>query len=98
MPTTIPCQAILAGKCIQLTYSDYIRVVEVHAAGYTKDENAVIRVWQVRGGSVSNEPVGWKLMRLDEAESMHIIDEDSQAPRQGYKRDDKHIPRIMGQI
>lgn len=98
MPTTIPCQAIVEGKCLQLTYSDYVRVVEVHAAGYTKDDNPIMRVWQLRGGSVSNEPTGWKLMRLDEAESVQILEEASQAPRDGYKRDDKHIQRIMGQI
>jgi hypothetical protein len=36
--------------------------------------------WQDRGGSVHNEPVGWKLMRLDEALGVAIIDEKSLAP------------------
>jgi hypothetical protein len=47
-----------------------------------------MRVWQVRGGSVHNEPIGWKLMRLDEILSVHIINEKSLAPRPRYNRSD----------
>ena len=61
------CTALRAKVCLQVSYDRYMRVVEVHACGYTKENRAIARVWQVRGGSVSDEPVGWKLLRLDEA-------------------------------
>ena len=52
----------------------------------------------VRGGSNSNERSGWKLLRLDEAFSAHVIDEKSEAPRRGYKRGDKAMSFIDCQI
>lgn len=90
--------AVLAGKCLELRYSNFVRVVEVHAVGETRAGHDVMRVWQVRGGSVSNEPVGWKLMRLDRTFAHSLIDEASLAPRDGYKRGDKHMARIRAQI
>lgn len=57
-----------------------------------------MRVWQVRGGSNSNERVGWKLLRLDEAIAAHVINEKSEAPRHGYKRGDKAMAFIDCQI
>ena len=57
-----------------------------------------MRVWQVRGGSVHNEPVGWKLMRLDEARSVAITNEKSAAPRPGYKSGDKGMTSILCQL
>jgi len=57
-----------------------------------------MRVWQTRGGSVSGERVGWKLMRLDEALSAHVIDEPSEAPRTGYKRGDVAMKMIKCQL
>lgn len=92
------CAALRANKCLELRYDGYSRVVEVHAVGYTKDGNAVMRVWQVRGGSVSGERAGWKLMRADETFSAHQIDEASQAPRSGYKRGDAIMARIVCQV
>jgi len=92
------CSALRAKKCLELRYDGCSRVVEVHAAGYTKDGNAIMRVWQVRGGSVSGERAGWKLMRADETFSAHPTDEASQAPRPGYKRDDAAMARIVCQV
>ncbi len=93
------CAALRAGKRLELRYDGYSRVVEVHAAGYTKDDNAIMRVWQVRGGSVSGERSGWKLMRAGETFSALLTEEDSQAaPRPGYKRGDPALKRIVCEV
>jgi hypothetical protein len=47
------CDALRAGKRLEPRNDSYSRLVEVHAAGHTKDGNAIMRVWQVRGDSVS---------------------------------------------
>ncbi len=77
--------AVASGHCLEVRYDGYVRIVEVHACGWTKEGHAVMRVWQVRGGSVSNEPVGWKLLRLDETVGLVLLNELSAAPRQGLQ-------------
>lgn len=98
MVTGIACEALGAGKRLELRYDGYSRVVEVHAVGVTKDGNGIMRVWQVRGGSNSGERQGWKLFRLDETFSSHVIDEESEAPRRGYARGDKAMWIIHCQV
>ncbi len=98
MHTGTACEALAKGCLLEIQYDGFTRDVEVHACGLTKDDNAVMRVWQVRGGSVHNEPVGWKLLRLDEALALAILDEKSSAPRDGYRRDDKAMRRIICQL
>ena len=92
------CQAIQSGRRVELQYNGYTRVVEVHAVGRSTAGNDVARVWQVRGGSVSNEPVGWKLMVLDEALGARILNERSEAPRPGYKPGDKGMTWIQCEV
>ena len=92
------CEAIEQSKCLELTYDGYVRVVEVHAAGYSKKNEGIMRVWQVRGGSASGERQGWKLMHLAEALTAKVTNEDSSAPRPGYKRGDPAIENIICQI
>jgi hypothetical protein len=94
----IACEALRSGKRLELRYSGYSRVVEVHAVGVSTANHPIMRVWQVRGGSVSGERAGWKLMRLDEAYSAHIIDEVSEAPRRGYKPGDRDMTVIRCQL
>ncbi len=84
-----PCRALAARRRLELRYDGYSRVVEVHAVGLSKEGHWLMSVWQTRGGSVHNEPIGWKMMRLDQSVSAHILDEKSMAPRPGYKRGDR---------
>ena len=92
------CDAIGAKRRLQLHYDGYTRIVEVHACGLTKDGNSVARVWQVSGGSVTGEPVGWKLLRVDEAHGASILSEASDAPRPGYRRTDAAMARIICRV
>ena len=98
MRSSIACEALRTGKCLELRYDDFARIVEVHAVGASSDGRELMRVWQVRGGSSSGEPSGWKLMRLDEARSAQVTEHDSWAPREGYKRDDPALREIICQV
>jgi hypothetical protein len=95
---SVASDALRQGKCLELRYDGFTRIVEVHTVGITTAGNEAMSVWQVRGGSVSNERQGWKRMRFDEAFSAHITDEKSEAPRQGYKRGDKGFSSISAQV
>jgi hypothetical protein len=92
------CNALRSSRCLQVNYNGFSRVVEVHAVGVSTAGNPVMRVWQIRGGSESGEPVGWKLMRLDEAVSVSLLNEKSNAPRPGYKQGDKGMVSIVCQL
>jgi hypothetical protein len=98
MWTQTACAALRSGHVLQLRYDGYIRDVEVHAVGFTKDDDAVMRVWQVAGGSVGDEPVGWKLLRLDEAAEAVVTTERSMAPRAGYNPADPIMKVITCQL
>lgn len=98
MKLTEACEALNARRCIEVTYSGRDRVVEVHAAGYTRDEKPIMRVWQVRGGSVGGDSSGWKLLRLDEITSSKMLDERAEAPRLGYRKGDPAITKLVCEI
>jgi hypothetical protein len=98
MLTHAACAALRSGHVLRLRYDGYTRDVEVHAVGFAEDDNAVMRVWQVAGGSVSNEPVGWKLLRLDAAVEAEVTAERSMAPRAGYKPADPVMKVITCQL
>jgi len=94
----VACEALRSGHVLELQYDGYVRLVEVHAVGFTKEDNAVMRVWQVSGGSVSNDPVGWKLLRLDEAKEAVVTHQKSLAPRPGYKPGDLVMQQMTCQL
>lgn len=91
-------EAIEKRLCLELTYDGLVRVVEVHAVGESSAGHLVMRVWQVEGGSSSNERLGWKMLRLDEARSLVLSGVPSCAPRPGFKRGDKQMRKILAEV
>ena len=92
------CLALREGKILDLHCDGYSRCLEVHACGYTKQGHAVLRGWQVSGGSSSGERTGWKLVRLDEASAARLSDQVSQAPRKGFRLGDPAMARIICEV
>jgi hypothetical protein len=75
------CDALEAGRILEVRYHGFLRKVEVHAVGLTKDGHPIMRGWQIVDG---DDAGGWKIFRLDEAAGAVVSDEPSQAPRDGY--------------
>ena len=84
--------------CLKLAYDGFSRVVEVYSVGTSSAGYIVMRVWQVEGGTVSNERVGWKMRRLDEVRSLAICTTASQAPRAGFKRGDRQMRKVFAEV
>src|ERR1700730_11301427 len=98
MSPDVACEAIRSAKILEVRYDAFLRALEVHAVGYSKQNNLVMRAWQLSGGSAGGEQIGWKLLRLDRAEGSFLTDRDSSAPRQGFNRGDPAMVRIVCEV
>ena len=92
------CEALRSGHVLELRYKGYSRFVEVHDVGFNEDDNPIMRAWQVSGGIGNNEPVGWKVLRLDEASEAVVTHQRSLAPRKDYKPGDPVMKVITCQL
>jgi hypothetical protein len=90
-------QAIQQAKVLELRYHGYSRIVEPHAYGRDKDGDEIVRCYQTSGGSESGERVGWKLLKVREAFSVHLTDTVFSA-RPEYKRNDKAMNHVFAQL
>ena len=52
----IICSAIKSKQLIQFNYEDSTRIVEPYCYGLTKEDNEVLRAYQVKGQSKSGNP------------------------------------------
>lgn len=90
--------AITERKVVVLRYHGYARTVEPHCIGESAAGNLLLRCWQTGGGSVSNEPIGWKLLDVSEVHSASVSDTSFASARPGYKRGDTAMRRIYAQL
>jgi hypothetical protein len=92
----IACEAIDQGKCLEMVYRDFSRIIEVHRVGISPAGAHIMSGWQIRGPR--DERVGWKLLNLDEPLSLKLTDIPSQAPRPDYRRGAKNFVGILSQL
>lgn len=92
-------EAMEAGYCLRFNYDGQPRLVEVHAVGISTAGRPCMRVYQVEGGSVHNEPEGWKMMTLAKVfEFPEVVEIESLAPREGYQKGDLGMTYIIDEI
>lgn len=98
MQVATACVALKSGVRIRFQYSGQERVAEVHTVGFSKKNAPIMRAWQVRGGSQSGNPTSWRVFNLDEVRDVQVLEEKSEAPRQGYRRGDSSVDRIVCEL
>jgi len=81
------CNAIKKGVCLTVQYDHFTRLVEVHTVGVNDLGHPIASVYQLSGGSRSNESTGWKLLLLGDATGGILTIIKSRAPRPGYRRE-----------
>lgn len=92
-------KAMERGRRLSVEYDGMDRVVEVHAVGVSLAGRPCMRVYQVEGGSVSGEVYGWKLMTLSKIfNKPKILREKSDAPREGYRRNDAGMRYVFQEL
>ena len=87
MNSTI-CEAINNYRLLRITYDPGSRLIEPHAYGESKDENELLRAFQVSGASASGEHVNWKLFRVDRITSLELLLDVFSGPRPEYRQND----------
>ncbi len=92
----IACDAIESAKCLEIGYRDHTRIVEVHRVGIGRGGEHILSGWQIRGPA--HERAGWKLLNLDEPESVILTEIVSRAPRPDYRRGAKQFIGIICQL
>ncbi|MBL6454642.1 hypothetical protein JMJ55_04855 [Belnapia sp. T6] len=88
-------EAIEQRLLLKLTYSAGNRIVEPHVYGQDGEGQELLRCYQIAGESSSRERAGWKLLRVQDATAVEILDVRF-LPRAGYNPDDPIIrePRL----
>jgi len=93
---SLACMALESGKCLDVQYETFSRLVEVHRVGISPQGAHILSGWQIRGPA--DERAGWKLLNLDEAVGLTLTDTPSRAPRPDDRRGAKHFIGIICQL
>jgi hypothetical protein len=95
-PWEIACEALGTRKCLEISFNNGVRIVEVHRVGINAKGDHILSGWQIRGPAC--ERVGWKLINLEEPLDLALTDISSRAPRPDYRRGAKQFIGIICQV
>jgi hypothetical protein len=90
--------AIEKSQLLLLQYNGFSRTVEPHAYGIDKKGVEKLRCFQVAGGSVSHDPVAWKILTVAEIDAIILSEACFAGARPGYKRGDTAMQRIYAEL
>ncbi|HYD96158.1 MAG TPA: hypothetical protein VEC01_12595 [Noviherbaspirillum sp.] len=90
------CNAITGRRVLELRYHGYSRIVEPHIYGTDRHGDEVLRCYQLAGGSESGERAGWKMLKVRDAQVVHLT-ETQFLVRPEYRRDDKVVRNVFCQ-
>lgn len=90
--------SIEAKKALRIVYHGEERLVEVHAIGLSTKGNPCVRVYQVVGGSVFSDTVGWKMLKISDIEEFYETDNEALTPRPGFNPGDRGMRTIISEV
>jgi predicted RNase H-like HicB family nuclease len=90
-------RAVRSRRRIQLQYRGRMRVVEVHALGYTRGNDPVMLAWQLSTDNLAPKPA-WRLLRLEAVENYEIMGDAVETPRPDYEAWASRIDQIAYQL
>ena len=92
-------QSMDMGLALSIDYDGLSRIVEPHAIGTNKAGRLCVRAYQVQGGSIRGEAMGWRMFDLSKIyDKPKLLDVKAEGPRDGYQRGDKHLPMIIKEL
>jgi hypothetical protein len=91
------CAAINGKQLLDLRYHGYARIVEPYAYGRDKNGDAILRCFQISGGSESGQASGWKILKMADAFAIHE-QKNTFSPRPEYRRGDKAMVSMFCQL
>ncbi len=91
-------RAIARRQRLRVWYEPGSRVIEPHCLGYDRAGDLLLRAYQTRGASRSDESEHWKMLRVDR---LHAIEETGEVfarPRPDFNPDDPIIRRVIASV
>ena len=91
---TILCQAISERRVVRFYYDGGVRDVEPNCHGCSKDDNDLLRGYQVGGYSSSGDSIAWKMFRLDRMSGLVTTAATFRGPRPEYDPNDNSMATV----
>ncbi len=92
------CSAIHDRRVLKFTYHGHPLVVEPYAYGLSWTDKEVIRCYQTGGTSGYGMVPLWRLIEIDEIESLTVTEERFEGERIGYTKGDKKMSAIFCEL
>lgn len=88
------CQAIQNKRVVIIGYKGQDRIIEPHLVGRKTSGNDALSAWQIGGYSESARYPPWRSYLLSEIESVQVLEQVFENPREGFNPNDKTMIHI----